>query len=72
MRIKEWQDANPDYVAKIDVTPIREIIFSVKNSKDEAERVIPMNDIPFNQDELIVEDYICLIFENLKQMRKQL
>ena len=75
MKIAEWSDVHPDVRALMstnhkDLT-MKFMLKDISDHSIKAEREMPFQSLPLEQDELVVEDYICSIFEQLYQGIKE-
>lgn len=66
MKISEWQAENQAIDADITVTPMRDVVISISQNNIKVSRTLPMMQLPWAEDEVVLEDYICTIFESLK------
>ena len=68
MRVNEWSDLHKDVNVLLE-TEKREMVFIFKmqdnETKDVVERKIPFNSMPFEQEEIVLEDYICSVLEQM-------
>ena len=68
MRVNEWSDLHKDVKVLLE-TEKREMVFIFKmednGTKDVVERKIPFNSMPFEQEEIVLEDYICSVLEQM-------
>lgn len=74
MTIKEWENEHKDAIASIHMIPNTLVFeFSVKlpGSDKVKRRAIDMAAIPFTSDEVVLEDYICGIYEILYSSLKR-
>lgn len=71
MSTKEWTETHPD-VKVLMSTDNYAMKFMFKmvdasDSKNVSERVMDLRSLPLEQDELVLDDYLCSIYELLHQ-----
>lgn len=68
MKVSEWTDLHKDVKVLLE-TKMEKMIFVFKmldeESKLNVSREIPFSGMPFEQEEIVLEDYICSILEQM-------
>ena len=68
MKVSEWTDLHKDVKVLLETEKIEQVfVFKMQdvNSNWKTVRKIPFRSMPFEQEEIVIEDYICSILEQM-------